>query len=219
MRYAYCALWMLYGCNSVTGGAASIESPLIVRSQSSAGTPLAGVILEVDGRQATTGADGTVALKLTGSEGARREIAVTCPEDHQPPASPLVVSIRKPAGGAGPYHYDVVCTPLHHTVVVVGRVINGPNLPILHLGAPIGRTNRDGIAHAAFTVGAGESIRLTLDTEDTQLLPRSPSFDFPGVERDEIVTITQTFELPPEPKPVRHRPAKKREADDRPRRL
>lgn len=207
MRYLSCVAWLALGCS---GGNVSpaVEAPLGIRAQSTDGAPLAGVVFEASGRRAVSGGDGTATLTLVGTEGERREIAVTCPEDYEAPASSLVVSIRRSPATARAYHYDVACTPLRHSAVVVTRAVGGADLPILHLGAEIGRTNREGIAHALVSVPAGESLRLTLDTSGRNLLPASPSFDFPAIDHDEILTINQVFEAPPRPKAPR-RPVKR----------
>lgn len=168
---------------------------------------MAGVLLEASGRQAVTTAEGTADLTLSGSEGERREVSVVCPDDYETPASTLVVSIHR-SDAARAYNYDVACTPLRRSIVVVTRAVNGANLPILRLGSEIGRTNEAGIAHTWVSLPAGESLRLMLGTNDRDLLPRSPMFDFPAADRDEIVTINQVFEVPVRPK-ISRRPAKK----------
>lgn len=212
---AACVAW---GCSANADHAPSVQARFSVHAASTDGSGLSGVILETDERRASTGADGTAELTLAGRDGERREIRVLCPENYQSPPDPLLAAIRRPSNSQE-FRYDVLCTPLRHTVVVVARAINGSNLPILRLGREIGRTSEDGIAHALLSVQVGESLRLTLDTEQAaELLPRSPTFDFPGVERDEIVTINQVFERPPPPPKVRRfRPRKKH--DSRPTRL
>lgn len=209
MKYFWCIGCVLLGCS---GAAPPVEAKVSVVAQSSDGSPLPGVVLETSGRRATSGADGTITLVLSGSEGERREVGVVCPEHYQASSPSLMVSIRRAADAASAYHYDVTCAPLRHSVVVVTRAINGPNLRILHLGAEIGRTNAEGVAHAIVSVPAGDSLRLTLDTRDQDLLPRSPSFDFPAVDHDELLTITQVFEVKARPKPQLSRRAPKKAA-------
>jgi hypothetical protein len=218
MKYSRLAVMtVLLGCNGTGNTAPTVDFPITIRAQVPDGSGLADVVLESQGKKARTGANGAVDFTLSGIEGERREVSVACPEDYQAPPEPLSVSIRKLGAAARSYHYDVLCVPLRHTVVIVTRAINGRNLPILRLGREIGRTNQDGIAHTLLNVPAGESIRLTLDTESEELSPRSPSFDFPAVERDQILTINQTFALPFVPKATPRRPLKKHE--DRPTRL
>jgi hypothetical protein len=206
MKYLSCLACLALGCSGVSA-TPTIEAKVNVRAQTSDGVPVAGVLLEAAGRQAVSAADGTADLTLSGSEGERREVSVVCPDDYETPASTLVVSIQR-SDAARAYNYDVACTPLRRSVVVVTRAVNGANLPILHLGSEIGRTNEAGIAHASVSLPAGEPLRLMLDTDGRDLLPRSPMFDFPAADRDEIVTVTQVFEVPVRPK-VSRRPAKK----------
>ena len=217
MKYAPWTLWLACSCG-VAGRGPSVESRLSVRAQSTEGLPLAGVVLEVDGRRFTSGADGTLTFPLTGKEGERRDIRVACPENYQPSSPRLTVSLRKPSA-AQAFHYDVSCIPLRHDVVVAVRAIRGPNLAVLYLGSTIARTNEAGVAHALVNVPAGESFRLTLLSEGEGLLPRNPSYDFPGVERDDIFSISEVFAPIPPPKVSRTRTPKQTKPDDRPQRL
>jgi hypothetical protein len=195
MKCFWCVPWLALACSNA-GASTPLEVQVSVHAQSTDGTSLAGVRLEASERRAVSGPDGAVGLTLSGSEGERREIGVTCPEDYEAASSSLVISIRRSADSTKPYHYDVTCTPLRHSVVVVARAVNGPNLPLLHLGAEIARTNEQGVAHAIIRVPAGESLRLTLDTENRGLLPEDPTFDFPAIDRDDIVTVNQIFDVP-----------------------
>jgi hypothetical protein len=203
MKYLFGLAAFSLGCSGA-GATPAIEAKVNVRAQTSDGAPLAGVLLEAGSRQAVSAADGAAYLTLSGTEGERREVSITCPDDYEAPADPLIVSIRRSADAAHAYRYEVACAPLRRSIVVVTRAVNGADLPILHLGSPIGRTNEAGIAHSWVSLPAGESLRLVLDTEGRDLLPRNPSFDFPAVDRDEIVTINQTFDVPVRPKIWRH---------------
>ena len=219
MKYSYLALWLAYGCSSVGGSDMSVQSRLSIRAQSTDGTPLAGVVLEVDKRRATSGEDGTVSLTVTGNEGERRELSVTCPENYETSTPRLTVSVRKPTSASKTYHYDVSCTPLRHDVVIAVRATGGPGLPVVFLGSVIARTNEDGVAHALLNVPAGESLRITLESQESGLLPSNPSFDFPAVGRDEVLSISEVFEPVPQPKVLRVRVRTTKKVDDRPQRL
>jgi hypothetical protein len=216
MKYSHLTLWVACGCSSA-GSDPSVQSRLSVRTQSTDGTALAGVILELDGHRVTSDADGAIALTVSGNEGERREISVVCPENYEASSPRLTISVRKPTSASKSYAYEVSCTPLRHEVVIAVRAIRGPDLPVLYLGSEIARTNEDGVAHALVTVPAGESLRITLASDEGGLLPRNPTFDFPAVERDEVLSISEVFEPIPQPKALRVRATKK--ADDRPRRL
>jgi len=214
MKYFGCVACFALGCSGF-GAAPSIEAKVTVHARSTDGAPLAGVVLEDAGRRIASGADGAAHLSLAGTEGERRELAVTCPEDYESPSSSLVVSIRRSSNAGSSYDYDVSCAPLRHSIVVVTRAVNGADLPLLYLGQEIGRTNEQGVLHALVRVPAGESLRVTLDTEDRALLPVSPSFDFPSVNHDEIVTVNQVFEPIVVSRPKRL----VKKADNRPKRL
>jgi hypothetical protein len=219
MKYRY--LWVgcvVWGCGAKSSHDPRVEGRLSFHAQSSDGSQLSGVVLEAGGKRVSSAPDGTAELRLAGSEGERCEIRVSCPENFESPPEPLQATIRRPSNVSQSFRYDVVCTPLRHTVVLVARISSGSSLPILRLGSEIGRTNEDGVAHALLSVPIGESLRFTVDTDGAPgLRPRNPSFDFPAVDQDEILTINQAFERP-RPTQVRRRsPAKKQ--DSRPTRL
>jgi hypothetical protein len=108
----------------------------------------------------------------------------------------------------------VKCEETRRTLVVVVRAENGPDLPILHLGKEIGRTDRSGAAHVKIDADVRERIELTLSTaapEMAHVHPENPTQVFEPAEHDEVREFAVTFKRdakkkPPAPRPTGPRP-------------
>jgi hypothetical protein len=167
------------------------------------GHPLQGA--KVLARQkpiATTDETGLAKVQVTGTEGESVALTVACPQGYDAPDKPVIVGLRRLAGGSIP-RFEVRCTPNMRTVVVALRTDRGANLPIIQLGKPIARTGPDGLAHFVMHLRPTEQVTLTLDTSDKAsdaLRPRSPSLTFVAKDQDELVLLDQKFTV--ERKPV-----------------
>lgn len=162
---------------------------------------------------ATTDGAGHVSLKLSGAEGDVVELSVKCPGGFESPAQPLSVTVHRLSSASRRPHFDARCAPLHRTVVVGVRAEKGPNLPVLHLGREVARTDPSGAAIVALSVKPGEHVSLVLDTKaeaarGPKLFPESPTLTFVARDRDDFVTLDQRFEIEkitpraaPRPKP------------------
>jgi hypothetical protein len=205
------ALVGVAGCDAL-GPAKKPSQAIVFAAESDPGVPLAGVQVLHRGKvAATTQADGSAPLQITGQEGETFDFDVKCPAGYRAPEAPIAVVLRRTAGAGVAARFPVRCVPRERTLVVAVRADGAPNVPVLYLGREVARTDGSGAAHVAFRLAATESVALTLDTtEQSKLRPQSPTMTFHGAERDQIVSFAQKFEAEvPKPKPavVRAAPA------------
>jgi hypothetical protein len=182
--------------------------PLLIEAQTDAEEPLAGVRINREGALlGTTGEQGNVTLALSGAEGERVPLEIVCPAGYVSPAEPVVVGLRHLGPGSPAPTFEVACVPLVHAFVVGLKAEHGPNLPVLHLGKPVGHTDALGVAHVLVRAPRQEQVSLTLDTSARPLLrPQNPTLTFVAPDRDELVLFEQELvELKP-PTPPRKRP-------------
>lgn len=188
---------------SEPGAPAPAGFPLLVRVHSEGQTPVPGVTLAL-GTQTlgTTDQNGTLRITLQGEEGEKAALSVKCPPAYASPERPLVIGLRRLAGGSTPVRFDAECFSLLHSVVVGVRAENGPHLPILRLKTVVGHTDDAGIAHVLLQASSNEAVALTLDTTGRAgLLPQNPTLDFVTHDRDELVLVSQKFTLKAAPRP------------------
>lgn len=146
----------------------------------------------------TTLADGSAALRFVGSEGDLYDLSVDCPLGLRSPAKPVRVTLRRLEGPASRPEYAVQCTRALQTVVVAVRAENGPNLPVIHLGKEVARTDASGATHVALRLPPEDSFELRLGTEEKgaeALRPQNPSASFVVKERDEVLVFDQRFAI------------------------
>lgn len=177
---------------------------IVFAAESDPGVPLASVQLQHRGKVvATTGADGTASLQITGQEGETFDFDVRCPPGHRAPEAPVSVVLRRTAGQGAAARFPLRCAPKERSLVVAVRAEGGANLPVLYLGREVARTDGSGAAHVAFRVASTDSVVLTLDTtEQPRLRPQHPSMSFHGAERDQLTSFAQKFDAEaPKPKP------------------
>lgn len=179
-----------------------------VHVESDPGKALAGAELQAEGHPVgTTDATGTLKLQFTGKEGDRVELVVKCPAGHDSPTTPTLVTLRRLAASSRLPTYTMACAPKVRTVVVGVRAENGPNLPVVYLGRPVGRTDGAGAAHVLLSPKAGEQVELTLVTTEKGaegLRPQNPTLTFVSKAYDDFVVLEQKFVT--ERKPEVHRP-------------
>jgi hypothetical protein len=190
---------------------------IVVRVTGDPGQPLEGATLQYSGKQlAKSDGNGVAQFKLDGKDGDSYDLQVSCPSGFLSPSKPLQVRIKRLADDTTKPEFDVSCLPTSRTVVVAIRAENGPNLPVLHLGKEVSRTDGAGAAHVMFTMKPHESINLVLSTQGTdRLRPQNPAASFTVRESDDIFIFDQKFELekkkvvsPRQPGPVRIRRGK-----------
>jgi hypothetical protein len=170
----------------------SPAAPIALRVTSNRGAPVSGAeVLSGSNVVALTDANGAASLDVGGREGDTFEVEVRCPPPFRSPA-PLV--IRKLAITGGATEMTVKCEETARTLVVVVRAEGGPNLPILHLGKEVGRTDRSGAAHLKIDADNRERIELTLSTEGIEgIHPQNPTTAFEPNENDEVRELAVTF--------------------------
>jgi hypothetical protein len=177
---------------------------LVLRVEAQPGRPVAGAAISLDGRVVgRTGDSGALALAVGGREGQHVSIAVACPDGFLSPAKPIDTVLHRLDDTRRKPEYEVSCRPLARRVVVVVRADRGPNLPVLHLGKEVARTDGSGAAHALLEVPVSDDVEITLGTTEPggeRLRPQNPSIKFVGAEPDEIRFFHVSFQLEPEPR-------------------
>jgi hypothetical protein len=92
---------------------------------------------------------------------------------------------------------------------VVVRTPGRANLPILHNGREITRTDLQGVAHMIFRVAPREAIALRIDTTaQPTLRPQNPLLTVTTREGDDVYVASQNFDdyiAPVVRRPVVHR--------------
>jgi len=183
----------------------SREYEFMLRVSSDPGQGVEGARASVKGRAlGVADGSGAIDIQLRGHEGDVLSIDVACPSGHRSPP-PVLVPLRR-MGRARPDRdgkaqrvlpeFAAVCTPLSHSIVVAVRAEHGPNLPLLHLGRELARTDSSGAAHVRLDVASQDVVELVLDTsEQPRLRPKNPILRIQPGSRDEIVATSQEFTL------------------------
>lgn len=182
------------GCTPEPPPASTFDFKVVVESDP--GAPIKGATVSSDSGE-TTMADrnGVAMVRLSGREGELVSLVVNCPEGHRLATDAIKFRIARLTGAVP--EYRARCQPLFRDIVVAVKASNGPNLPLVHEGREIGRTNDKGIEHVLLRAKPGERFRLTLDTTAAPLLrPSSPSEFFRAGDRDDIVVFEQNFQKP-----------------------
>jgi hypothetical protein len=188
--------------------------PIAVRVQSDPGVQLPGAKLWLRGATISeTDEQGVAHASLQGAPGDVLLIDVACPEGYKSPEMPLRVLLKPLGAGSQRPEFQVSCPPLFRHVVVAVRTQNASDLPVHYLGREIARTDRSGAAHAVLEASPGDTLALTLNTEEPrhkQLMPQNPELRVTVPERDEIIVFDQQFTAPKpkiKPKPKKPKPA------------
>lgn len=180
------------------------EYELLVRVDSDPGEGLWNVPLFHGGRRVgVTGADGTARVKLPGGEGERTSLRAECPTTHSGPSEPTVVVLRSYVGANVP-EVDISCPPRTRKLAVVVKAKNGADLPLIHHGKTIGRTDASGTAHLLLKGPPGDAFEVSLDTSSRpDLRPQDPGGRFVIASADEAVLFDPELEIEREPPPRR----------------
>lgn len=168
--------------------------------------PMKGARVTYKGKEVgVTNDAGTVDFKLTGAEGQIYELMVKCPDGFTSPPKAIAVALRRLAESARP-EYRADCPPSLRKVVVAVRADNGKDLPVMHLGREVARTDESGAAHVLLTVPPNQLVQLKLSTDDPaakDLRPQNPIASFEVKDRDEVLVFDQKFKV--ERKVIRYR--------------
>jgi hypothetical protein len=141
-----------------------------------------------------TSAEGSLRLKLNGSDGQLLELEARCPTDFLPERQTLSITLRRLQDPRRVPVYRVDCGPATRTTVVVVRATNGADLPVTYLGRELARTDSSGVAHVTLTLRPGERYELGLNTRDQALSPKNPRAVFVAGNDDELVFFDQRFQ-------------------------
>lgn len=182
----------------------SKQYQLVLRVSSELDHGVVGARASLAGRAlGSSDASGALHIQLRGREGEVVPIEVECPPGHRSPPAvrvPLRQVGRNADGHDVTPEFTATCTPLTHSIVVALRAENGPNLPLLHLGRELARTDSSGAAHLRLDVASDEVVELVLDTsEQPRLRPRNPIVRLPPGQRDEITAVDQKLSVLPRP--------------------
>lgn len=203
MRYAprvrlvlVAALALVAGCHKFSLQADTRARYEAVVRVSVDGKPVESARILNQGTQVgKTVADGSAALRFVGSEGELYDLQVECPQGLRSPTKAVRVTLRKLEDPASRPEYAVQCTRALQTVVVAVRAENGANLPVVHLGKEVARTDASGAAHVALRLPPQESFELKIGTDGAtdSLRPQNPTASFVVKDRDEVLVFDQRF--------------------------
>ncbi len=214
---------------ALAGGVSACEDPappptfpVTFLAESDPGTPLEGVQIRVAGAEPTaTGADGSVRMELSGTEGTQVPVAATCPEGHRPAEAlaPIVLRTTFGVGGAPApgLRVSISCPPTtRHGVVVVRAGGAGSatraGLPVIIEGREVARTDASGVAHVSLDMAPGQSFRVLLATATVSptLRPQNPELTFVFPDADEIFAFDERFDEDVPVRPTPHGPHRPR---------
>ncbi len=170
----------------------------VIRVESDPGVPIAGATVVFAGRTLThTTADGRAQLHMTGKDGDVFHLTVGCPQGFQPAAAlEFDILVRRTDEATTIPEFGARCVKAMRRAVIAVRASNGPNLPVLHLGREIGRTDPSGATTLALDVKPGADIELVLDTHDFKKLhPQNPVLSFKAKDQDDIFALDQSFTI------------------------
>ncbi|MDD9945144.1 MAG: hypothetical protein OXU20_29145 [Myxococcales bacterium] len=186
---------------------------VLVVAESDEGEPLAGLRFFVNQEPAgVTDAAGKLALKLAGTDGQRLPVRALCPEGFDEPTHRRALVLQTFAslgqGGSAHTRVAVTCHAKQRTSVVAVKT-GKPDIPIVHRGKVLARTNSSGVAHVQLTMPRDSRFRLKLATDAVpRLRPQNPTRMFEASTEHGWTVWNQPFEKLEEPKPPK--PVKRR---------
>lgn len=172
--------------------------PVVVRVVDQSGAPLAGAKISDKSKVlGTTDAQGQVKLSVPGREGDTLPLTVKCLETHASPEKPLAVALKSLGPGSPAPTFEARCTARVHSTLVAIRTENGEDLPIVHQGKVVARTDASGTAHFELKLPPENMVTLAFDTTaKAALRPQNPSLTFrTSATRDELVLLEQKFTI------------------------
>lgn len=199
------ALLLALSCHGCAGKPVLQTYDVLVNVHGDPGQPVTDARILFGNRElGRTDAHGELSVTLRGTEGQTHAFQVLCPEGYRSPQQPIAVVLRRVSESAKRPEYPARCEPLLRSVVVAVRAEKGPNLPVLHLGQEVARTDSAGAAHFMLRSAPQDTIEVSLDTsKNPQLRPHNPSVRFEVAQHDDLYLFQQTFTVPPKPKAPR----------------
>lgn len=170
----------------------------LFRVESDPGVPIPGAVISSGGEVITrTSGTGRAQLRMTGRDGDVFKVLVACPEKFEP-ASQLDFDlvVRRTVEERVP-EFVARCVPSQRRALVAVRTTNGPDLPIVHMGKEIARTDAAGAATVVLDVHPGDDVELVLDTHARpKVHPQNPALAFKASNRDDaVVVLEQVFTI------------------------
>jgi hypothetical protein len=197
---------------TASGGCRPEERPPyrhLLRVEADPGHALGGASVSFLGRTlGQTVEDGTLQLAISGAEGDRVAVAVSCPEGYTSPRKMVDIVLHRLTEPQREPESTVRCTPDQRRMIVVVRAEHGANLPVLYLGREIARTDESGVAHALVRAPTNDEVEITLSTAvpgGERLRPQSPTMRFTSTRSDDIKLFDVQFALQPEKRPAGRR--------------
>jgi hypothetical protein len=151
---------------------------------------------------AQTNGDGLAEVSVAGKEGAVFALEVQCPNGYRSPSAPILIRRLQPSEAAP--EYLAKCSRLRHSLAIAVHADGGPNLPILHLGKEVARSDAAGNAQVVIEGEVHERVELVLSTADPKLVkvhPQNPAATFEIGEQDETKTFEVKFTRDKKPPP------------------
>jgi hypothetical protein len=176
--------------------------------------PLSDVSIALDGLHSGKTSDrGNWSSNLSGPDGRRIKISVTCPSGWLPrnenPKEIVVrfmVPIGAPSSTPSPINTRFFCTPAISLSLLVVRTDGRAGMGIRGFGRQIATTNVDGIAQALLEGNPGSEIEITLDTNAyPRLYPQMPSRRLTIPPTSQILIFDQDFNEQPKRRKQKHR--------------
>jgi hypothetical protein len=169
----------------------------LVRVETDAALPLGDVALTYRGRVLThTSPMGLARLRMTGKDGDTFRLGVVCPEGYEVAGTRELDVVVRSEGGDRVPEFGVRCARATRRALVAVLANNGADLPVLHLGREVGRTDASGAATLALDVRPGSVVELVLDTQgNPRIHPASPTLSFVAPERDDFVVLDHAFRV------------------------
>jgi hypothetical protein len=175
-----------------------------IRVEADPGVPVKGADLFFSGEKVSTTNDaGQGKLSLTGRDGETFDVVVKCPEGYASPTKPVTVILKRLADPKKHPEYFATCPPTTRLVVVAVRAEGGPNLPVMHLGREVARTDTSGAAHVLLRLRPDEQFDLSIKTDEPgneRLRPKNPQEAFFMKAKDDVMTFDQKFSLEAPPR-------------------
>ena len=150
----------------------------------------------------TTDTAGRAEVTVNGREGTTFDVEVRCPNGYRSPKG-STVTVRKFDAALPPAEYVSTCARSRHSIGVTIHAVGGPNLPVLHLGKEIARTDAAGEAKVQLEGDVHERLELTLSTAAPELAkmhPQNPFATFEIEEHDAVAPFDVKFTKDKPPK-------------------
>ncbi len=180
--------------------------PVIIRTVTDDGKPMANVPVTISKTPGTTDAEGKWAVRLSGQEGSEIPITVEPPKGYRIVTTRAVpqkgVVLRKVVGIDGklvPVEHTIKLAPLERTYAVLVKT-GFAGLPVETFGNKQVMTGDKGTASFLYHGTPGDELQVRISTADhPELRPTNPTQTFKLGEQPEAYVFQTKFAMP---KPV-----------------